>query len=411
MRKLLVLCLAVGLLTLPACDSFVEDADSPIDTIEDDLLNDADQVPFQINGVLDMFAETLDDLTVLSDGLSDALFFDQDVPNATFPTYRDTDNGDFTLDNNSVDGVITSLGEYRLLADTLLTRIESIDGLSPDEGGFGDDDQDVRSLALYTANLHGGIARYMWGTYFALNPGPESAAQPGGVINRSALIPQAQIYSDAIAKMQTAIDFATDEYQRRLANSLIARTYLFAGDFAQAQQFAQNGLQEGDAPYQALYTATDQDPNSWYTAAGPGRNQFVADDRFAQDDPRTPVTPITGNSGATYYRQAIYTVRESPITFISWEENALMLAELAIRNGDSDTALGLINSVRAVAGVDALEEVDGLQTIIDERDKQLFAQGIRLVDQRRFDIWHLGADTWRFLPITESERNDNPNLN
>ena len=88
-----------------------------------------------------------------------------------------------------------------------------------------------------------------------------------------------------------------------------------------------------------------------------------------------------------------------------------MLAELAIRDGDTGAALPLVNSVRAAAGVDALDAVDGLQTIIDERDKQLFAQGIRLVDQRRFNIWHLGGDTWRFLPITESERNDNPNLN
>jgi hypothetical protein len=396
-----------ALVVLPACDSFVDDIDDPIDTIQDDALNDAEQIPFLINGVQDMFAESLDDLTVLADGLSDAFIFDPDVPNATFPTYRDTDNGDFTLDNNSVDGVAQSLGEYRLLADTLLTRIEQIDALGPDEGGFSEDNQALRQQALYVANLHGGIARYMLGTYFSLDSGPASEAQPGGAINRSPLIPQSQLYSDALAKMQTALDLAPSDYERRVVNSLIARIHLFSGDFGSAQQSAQQGMQEGDDAYQALYSI--QDANSWYFAAGPGRSQFVAAERFAEDDPRTPVDPIEGNSGAVYYRQALYTAQDSPITFMDWQENALMLAELAVRNGDGGTALDLVNQVRADAGVDALDSVD-LQTIIDERDKTLFAQGIRLVDQRRFDLWHLPQGTWRFLPITERERNDNPNI-
>ena len=408
MKKLLFLCLCVGLLALPACDSFVDDYEPPIDTIGNDLLNDAAQVQFQINGVLDMWAETVDDLTVLSDGLSDAFFFDSNVPNATFPTYRDTDNGDFTLDNNSVDGVASALGEYRLLADTLLTRIEIIDGLGPDEGGFTDETQDVRQEALYVANLHGGIARYFLGAYFSLNPGEESAAQPGGAINRSPLIPQSQLYADAVAKMQAALEFAPSDYDRRVANSLIARVHLFNGDFAAAQQAASQGMMEGDDPFQALYSI--QDANSWYFAAGRGRNQFVADFRFADDgDPRSPVEGLEGSNGTTYYRQIEYPDQDSPLTFMSWQENALMRAELAVRNNDPGTALPLVNAVRAAAELEALDSVN-MDVIIAERDQELFAQGIRLIDQRRFDIFHLPSGTWRYLPITERERNDNPNI-
>ncbi|HMB92298.1 MAG TPA: RagB/SusD family nutrient uptake outer membrane protein [Rhodothermales bacterium] len=408
MKKLLYLCLFLGLLALPACDGFVEGNEPPIDTIGNDLLNDANQVQFQINGVLDMWAETVDDLTVLSDGLSDAFFFDQDVPNATFPTYRDTDNGNFTLDNNSVDGVASSLGEYRLLADTLLTRIEVIDGLGPDDGGFTDETQDVRQLALYVANLHGGIARYFLGAYFSLNAGDDAAAQPGGAINRSALIPQGQLFADAVAKMQAALEFAPSDYERRVANSLIARVHLFNGDYAAAQQAAQAGMMEGDDPFQALYSI--QDANSWWGSAGRGRNQFVADFRFADDgDDRSPVEPLEGNSGTTYYRQILYPEQGSPLTFMSWQENALMLAELAVRNNNAGTALPLVNAVRAAAGLDALGSVN-MDAIIAERDQELFAQGTRLIDQRRFDIFHLPAGTWRYLPITERERNDNPNI-
>ena len=45
-----------------------------------------------------------------------------------------------------------------------------------------------------------------------------------------------------------------------------------------------------------------------------------------------------------------------------------------------------------------------------ERDKELFTMGLRLPDQRRFDAWHLGADTWQYFPITQSERNGNDNF-
>ena len=45
-----------------------------------------------------------------------------------------------------------------------------------------------------------------------------------------------------------------------------------------------------------------------------------------------------------------------------------------------------------------------------EREVELFATGARLVDQRRFDLGFDIPGPWRYLPITENERNQNPNL-
>ena len=49
------------------------------------------------------------------------------MPNATFPTYKEVDIGEITLDNNSVDNPFTGLGELRLFSDQLLERITEIE--------------------------------------------------------------------------------------------------------------------------------------------------------------------------------------------------------------------------------------------------------------------------------------------
>jgi hypothetical protein len=63
--------------------------------------------------------------------------------------------------------------------------------------------------------------------------------------------------------------------------------------------------------------------------------------------------------------------------------------------------------------------------IAAEREKEFFVTGLRLLDQRRFDIPFVRQDlnietgavtvdpvagNWRHLPITQSERNQNPNF-
>ena len=37
-------------------------------------------------------------------------------------------------------------------------------------------------------------------------------------------------------------------------------------------------------------------------------------------------------------------------------------------------------------------------------------KGVRLTDQKRFDLWHLGSNTWPYIPIPDSEVLNNPNV-
>ena len=458
MKKLLLLFTALFLaVALPACDSFVQEVDQPIDSAADDALNDANELDFVISGVYVEFAESHDLITIIADLMSDQFRFGING-DATFPTYRRIDSGVPELNDNSVDGAFNALGQYRFLADRVAQRVAAID--QTEEGFTGAPVS--RSEALYNSNLHGGIARYFYAAYFGLNP-----REGGGVIDRSAFIPSAAMYDSSRAKLTRALDLA-DSFEAsgnvpsygnagartRMVNSLIARTYLNQGNYEDAAQFAVNGLQEGDAPFQTLHNI--QSPNEWYQQAGISRTQSVVqDDQLQNDVPQPPSgvelrsfleivnenpqelnriplfgitqtgTPVQfASPDAIEYLQGKYAEEAAPIRVMSWQENYLMLAELDQRGVDISgfsgpaTALELVNAVRASHSIDPLDSVD-LPTIIAERDKEMFAEGVRLIDQRRIDDsilpWHLPEQvgtqqTWQYLPITQQERNDNPNL-
>lgn len=398
--------------TLSACDSFVEDVDGPIDRVVSDSLNTQAQVGFLATGVKEGFNDAYDATAVVADLLSDAFLFSTDVDGATFPTFGDIDRGEILPDNNSVDGVYNAINEYRFLADDILDRAEIIPFSSDDDGA------EARRLAVFTGNFHGAIARYFLGTYFGPNgqtggaPVSEDPANPGPVI------PTAELYNQAQQKLETALQNLPGgddgEYTRRVINTLRARIALFSGDRAQAEAFAENGLVEGDPAYLGRYASTST--NNWWSQGGVGRTQVAAATRFAEFDEadnRSLVeeTPTVAGVTEIFYRQALYPENSSPLPFLTWQENALILAEADIFDGDDDDdARDLINSVRQSRGLEDLEDDDDVdqETLLEARDRELFTYGLRLVDQRRFGI-PLPNNTG-FFPLTQSERNANPNV-
>jgi tetratricopeptide (TPR) repeat protein len=391
------------LIAWSSCEDYATGVDPLIDRVEDERLNSEDQIEFVITGVKVQFGFTVDDLLQISDLLSDAMFFDANLPGASYPTYADIDVGEITFDNNSVDGPYNNVGELRFFADDLIRRVGEVDFT----------DESLKNEALFWGNLFGGIARYLYAAYFGL-----TQEQGGGIISidePGPFIPSADMYDLALEKYNAALSYAGDDYLKRVVNSLIARIHLFEGDYANAATFAQNGMVQGDEPFQSLYNMENW--NQYYAQAGRGRWQCGADYRFNDyitADPneanRILIEEVVGNDGTTiYYGQVKYPEQGSPITFISWQENELMLAETEIRAGNNAGALTRINNVRASHGIDALTAVD-LDVLYQERDKELCFTGIRLVDQRRFNKWHLGPGTWKYFPITQSERNINPNI-
>ncbi len=437
----LVVLLMMFALLASSCDSFVSNVEEPIDVVSDEALNEPEQIPFLITGVKAQFSETYGWAPLLGGGLSAELVFERAVPTATFPTYEDIDQGQIGFANNSVDNFYNDLGELRFFADDLVQRVKN-------EITFeGPDEQELKARALYIGQLYGGIARYLYAAYFGLEP-----TLGGGVINAGPFIPSAQMYDLSIADFDSArtTDYVEpDTYEARLLNSLTARSYLYKAHltdnptaaYQKAQQFAQQGLVQPDPPFQALYSV--QLTNHFFFSAGPGRIQYIANENYAEfeetvilddadadllvealDSARVVLytVPIASEEDTLlFYEQALYLEQSSPIDVMTWQENALILAELALRlDNDEARALELVNSVRASHNLEPLDSIqlegNGLDepgqtnTIVVERAKELFVTGARLIDQRRLNLFDSIPGPWRDLPITQSERNQNTNF-
>jgi hypothetical protein len=380
-----------------SCSDWVDNIDPLVTQTEDKNLQNEKQLPFLINGVETSFAYTTGQLLVCADGLSDAFVFEQSVPNATYPQFDEIDRGEIQLDNSSCDNILAPLGELRFYSDDLVRRTTEISVSSTE----------LKNRALFTGYFYGGYARYYYGVYFGITP-----TRGGGTINAGPFIPSDQMLEDAIAKFKAALPYAADEAQTRIVNSVIARAYLYKGDYVNAALFAAGGMKQGDTPFLALHNAMQD--NYWWEQAGALRAQFTVDFRFPdfiKADPneanRIKLAPVEGVDGVTYYYQVISPEDVSPQVCMSWQENNLMLAELALRGNSAGAPLTLVNEVRASHNIDPLAQVE-MSGLIVERDKELLTQGARLPDERRFGIWHLPADRWQYLPITLIERNANP---
>lgn len=397
----------VASLLLSACNSFVQGIDPPINSVDDMLLNDVSQTNFIVTGVKGSFNDAFGQLSVYSSALSDELVFDRRVQGATFPEYDQMESGKILINNGSVEDGEGALGRLRLYADTLVARALKKITYKETAG-----DSASKKLALYTGYLYGGLARYMYAAYFGLEP-----ENGGGVINLGPFIPSDQMYDLAIEKFNAALPNSASDYDKRVVHTLIARIKLIKGLYAEAASEAAMGLNNTDAPLSADFTT--EVVNIWWVNAGSGRTQLRIDQRFVDyvtADPKESAriaflqTGLSDPSDTTkLYRQDKYPEDKSSIPVLTWQENELILAEASIRAGNVPDGLLHVNNVRVSHNLDPATATN-LDSIYVERDKELYCTGNRLIDQRRFDHWHLAAGTWKFLPITQRERVANSHL-
>ena len=393
MKKVILISLLAILPVFMGCNDYVTGIDKFIDKIQDDQLADRSQLTFLQNGLLNSFAQTLDYTTIVADGLSDALVYDAAKnPDATYDTFRDIDESRLiTRQNSSVSTATVSMGEFRYVADDFLVKIGKMKFEANDP---------AEKTAKFYGNFFGGISRYFYASYVGLDKTVGGAPE----VNTGPFVPSAQLYVQAVDLLKKSLEFA-DAEQIKITNTVIARIYIVQNKYTEAEPYVTAGLQKGDAAFKALYSVSA--PNTWVTYAGNTRAQWTVDPRFVAYSQAEPARVRIKVYNKTF-RQDKHAMDESPITFVNWQENLLMKAEIALNKSDNATALAAVNEVRSSYNLTALTAVD-MDVLLVERDKELFCQGMRLIDQRRHSKFHI-TDGWQYLPIQQAEADRNPNI-
>jgi starch-binding outer membrane protein, SusD/RagB family len=236
-----------------------------------------------------------------------------------------------------------------------------------------------------------------------------------------------EVLDIAEEQLTTAIDHATaagDEEIRLMALTGRARVRMNLGQHEAAAQDAAQ-IPEGFVRYAEHSTVEDVRENRVWGVVNHAQAMSVTTEYRDLDvdgvpDPRVPVldTGGPGQDGVTRsWVQLKYPAADSWTPIASWEEAQLIIAEAE----GGQVAVDIINRLRDEWGLPHFSSGDPdeiLEQVVEERKRQLFAEGHRLNDMLRHDIPfpgptdHQGATygpmTCMFLPFVETE--NNPNL-
>jgi len=282
--------------------------------------------------------------------------------------------------------------------------------------GFPDNTpQKTRSL--------GELAAHIGYSYILLGEGFCDVPLDGGP-----LVPKSEIWSRAEQNLNTAIQHATQAADTdivRMATLGRARVMLNTGRFAEAAAAAAQ-IPEGWVRYARHST----------TGGGLRENRVWGVNNFAEEisvttayrgltvngvpDTRVRVQDMgkRGRDNETpLWIQLKYPAADSNTPIASWHEAQLIIAESL----GGQEAVQAINRLRTAAGLPLFQSTDAQQIrdqVIEERRRQLFAEGHRLGDMLRLGLPfpgpldHQGATygPLRCMPIPDSELNSNPNL-
>jgi hypothetical protein len=142
---------------------------------------------------------------------------------------------------------------------------------------------------------------------------------------------------------------------------------------------------------------------------------YLRDWSSGQDDHRMAVTRFEGQLGVNnrfaYYGITKYADRTSPIRMLSKIESNLVEAEVAMRAGDYATEVGILNLLRARAGVNLppiplpANEAAAQNALLNERMAELWVEGSRMQDLYRFGLVTqvLGSSRATKLPLSQNE--------
>ena len=384
-------------------------------TLDAEKLDNPAQAALIVNGAAADFECAFGSFIMVGGIVSDE-FADAQLGAAGWPYDRRDANtdpggsyGTASCAGNQTPGLYTPISVARFTADDAIKRLEK----------WTDQEVVKRTELLATAAMYAGFSYTMLAMSMCEAP-----------IDLSAAKSSQQLFAEAEQKFTKAIEVGTQANAANVVNAARvgrARVRLFMDKKADAAADAKL------VPQGFVFNATASDVNTrrqnrvfasnvfsrFYTIESQSRNLQTG----GVADPRARVTASTNRAqdGQLLWIQNKYTAFNSPLPVARWEEAQLIIAEA--EGGQS--AIDAINRLRTRAGLPQLsasERANLTQTIIEERRRELFVEGFRFYDVRRFNLPLTPAPgtpypdkggsygSTRCFPIPNVERFNNPNI-
>ncbi len=289
---------------LAGCDFLNPTSVTNPNTTTEDLAKATEPTKALLPGLKAQMARAVGSLAILTDVASDnfEIAFTNITGELSDPWQIRPDGGSFNSNGSGI-GAYWNLQELRALSDFV------IDTIAPDDASATD-------AQLAEAHFYRGMAFLMQGENFIGVPtAPDQAPTPG-----------AQLLTRAEADFQASLSLGASGDLKSASLGALARTYRDMGDAAKAASFAQQALAA--------------DPTFVYVqpfSAGEIENPHYGDDRTLQPLPRLD------------FLDPKYTSRDAPIPLIKAEEMHLILAEVAMSNGDYTGGAAEIGSAVRIA--------------------------------------------------------------
>jgi hypothetical protein len=352
----------------------------------------------------------------LSDSFSSASNYDYDARrNPTNATY-----GTGTCGNNQQPPIYTTLSVARRSADTAVARLKE----------FKDSDMPT---GVSRAKLIGQAYAYAGYSIVLLGEGMCSAA-----INVGPELTPAQLFAEAKIRFDSSVAYATagsDATTASFATLGRARTQLDLGNVAAAgtdaatipSTFVVNMTTDAVNIRRENFSFVTINQNSFATVDPSFRGLTIN----GSPDPRVAVTNTGKNGTATgtqMWTPDKYPALNTVMPIARYAEAQLIVAEAKLAANDIAGATTAINAARAThPGLPSfsstgLTAADVKTQIIEERRRELFLEGHRLGDIRRYAIplapaagtaYTIGGGTYgsqNCFPLPDVERINNPNL-
>ena len=421
-----------------ACEGINLDGDlNPVNSVPaESAITNLKSAVAALNGVYDELQMTttshLDAFMALGQIYSDEAIF-----TGTFPTRFEFANLNITTSNGTNATVFTEFYDVINSSNIVIELMPTVEdpGITPElVGDFVGQAKMARALSyFYLVNYYGDVP-------LILTPTKE-VGEVLNVPNNAA----GQVYDQVIADLKDAengiIETNSKKFTSQAASALLARIYLYRGDYGSALAQAERALGDGfdlsqfpylqdEIMYLGFTSADGNILNFWY---GPsefgGRHDVEPSEKFLgsyeDGDLRRDLSVDDSKSQATVpfvvkyddFASGLSGTATDPIMLFRYAEQLLIGAEAAAQLGDFDKANGYYNQVRARAGL-AEKTLDGsnfIDLILQERLIELSFEGAhRWLDLRRtgkaaehIEGYSPCNDIW---PIPQREIDRNPNL-